>query len=459
MTTSPLSRIRQWCRDEQMLSILLMGGLLLVSCVAGGASRANQPGQLAVRVAAIIVLMILCFTRRTWTVSDVRMPLVIVGGAALVALYQLVPLPPSMWQALPGREPFVAAMAAGDQPWRPINLTPDAGWNALLSLIVPLAMIAILAILTQARAMAVVRLLLAIVIVAALLGSLQLSGATFDNPFINETVGEAAGIFANRNHQALLLACGLPLLGLWAFRQRGRRERERMAAALALAVWFLFLILLTGSRAGLILAMAGLLAMGCLAFPRLRRLRPRWVLPAVAGAGLLAVGAIVLIGMSSGRALSLQRLFASADDHDIRSTALPLLRNMAIHYFPFGSGMGSFDPMFRIVEPRSLLAPTYFNHAHNDALEIAIEGGLPAIMLLVLVIFCWGRLAITAWRDLNGGPGTAFSGWAILSLILASSLVDYPMRTPTTMMMAVIAIWLARGSGRRPSRREAALPS
>ncbi|MDQ1228588.1 O-antigen ligase [Sphingomonas sp. SORGH_AS_0879] len=410
MTTSPLSRIRQWCRDEQMLSILLMGGLLLVSCVAGGASRANQPGQLAVRVAAIIVLMILCFTRRTWTVSDVRMPLVIVGGAALVALYQLVPLPPSMWQALPGREPFVAAMAAGDQPWRPINLTPDAGWNALLSLIVPLAMIAILAILTQARAMAVVRLLLAIVIVAALLGSLQLSGATFDNPFINETVGEAAGIFANRNHQALLLACGLPLLGLWAFRQRGRRERERMAAALALAVWFLFLILLTGSRAGLILAMAGLLAMGCLAFPRLRRLRPRWVLPAVAGAGLLAVGAIVLIGMSSGRALSLQRLFASADDHDIRSTALPLLRNMAIHYFPFGSGMGSFDPMFRIVEPRSLLAPTYFNHAHNDALEIAIEGGLPAIMLLVLVIFCWGRLAITAWRDLNGGPGTALFG-------------------------------------------------
>lgn len=447
-----MTRIRQLYRDEQAFSVLLMFILLLASCVAGGASRANEPGQLTMRVTAIGILMILSARRRTWTIDGVKMPLAIITAAALIALYQLVPLPPALWQSLPGRAPFAAAMPGTDQPWRPLNLTPDAGWNALLSLVVPLSMIAILAVLNRAWDIVVVRLLLATVVVAAFIGSLQLSGVIFDNPFINETVGEAAGIFANRNHQALLLACGLPLAGVWAFRQGRRLERERMAVALGLTVWFLFLILLTGSRAGLVLAVAGLLAMGLLAGPRLRRLRPRWVLPALCGAGLLSVGAIIVIGMSSGRALSLQRMLASPDERDIRSTALPLLRGLVARFFPIGSGMGSFDPMFRIVEPTSLLAPTYFNHAHNDALEVAIEGGLPAVALVAFVLFCWGRLSIAAWRDLKGGRGIAFAGWAMLSLMLASSLVDYPLRTPTIMIVAVIALWLAANSRQERGR-------
>lgn len=447
-----MSRIRRWCRDEQAFSVLLMLVLLLASWVAGGASRANAPGQLVMRVTAISILIILSARRRTWTIDGVKMPLAIVAGAALIAMYQLVPLPPALWLSLPGHAPFAAAIPGNDQPWRPLNLTPDAGWNALLSLVVPLAMVAILAVLDRGWDMVVVRTLLATVVVAALVGSLQLSGVTFDNPFINETVGEAAGIFANRNHQALLLACGLPLAGVWAFRQGRRLERERMAVALGLTVWFLFLVLLTGSRAGLVLAAAGLLAMGLLATPHLRRLRPRWVLPTLCGAVALSVVAIVAIGLNSGKALSLQRMLASPDERDIRSTALPLLRELVTRFFPLGSGMGSFDPMFRIVEPKALLAPTYFNHAHNDALEVVIEGGLPAAALMGFVLFCWGRLLFAAWRDLRGGRGITFAGWAVLSLVLASSLVDYPMRTPTIMLVSVIALWLATNIGQERGR-------
>ncbi|RYE96337.1 MAG: hypothetical protein EOO77_41165 [Oxalobacteraceae bacterium] len=126
-------------------------------------------------------------------------------------------------------------------------------------------------------------------------------------------------------------------------------------------------------------------------------------------------------------------------------------------YFPFGAGMGSFDPIFRMHEPFALLKPTYFNHAHNDFLEIVLNAGLPGLLLLLIALGWWGWKSMVAWRG-DAAHILPRLGSVMLLLILIASIIDYPARTPIIMAMAMIAaIWLnsqgasARGKGPLPS--------
>lgn len=489
-------RALDWLRNEEQLSLILLAGLLLALCVAGGASRAGEIGQVVIRPVAVVLLLILCATRRHWSLAGVRTPMAMIAAVGVVCLVQLIPLPPALWTLLPGRAPFEAAVI-GRQPWRPVNLTPDGGLNALLSLSVPLSALAILSGITRSRRVTVAVFLLAMVVIAALLGSLQLAGATFDSLFINETVGEAAGIFANRNHQALFLACGMPLLAWWAMvgertrplrppvvSHRGRRDVRRIrgasgartgriVAATGIMAWLLLLVLATGSRAGVVLALGGLGAAVVISAPSLRRAaadRPRWALPAIVLAAVAMIAIVVALGVSNDRALSLRRLAASEDGGGIRFSSLPLLLDLVGRYFPFGSGMGSFDPVFRIVEPFELLAPTYLNHAHNDVIEILIEAGVAGLALVLATGVVWLRLGHGIWRSRHDAVSVddralSIAGWSVLTLILGASLVDYPLRTPTIMVLGVIAVWLSRASerseqgGEKAGAGDAALPS
>lgn len=455
---------RRLVLDDRTISLALAGLLLLVLCVAGGASRATEMGQVIVRAFAIVAMIILCVTRRTWTVAGVGWPLAVIAFVAAIAIVQLVPLPPALWTALPGRAAFEAAISDGPQPWRPINLTPDAGLNALLSLVVPTAMLTILVGVGETGRRAVVNLLLAVVLITAFLGSLQLAGATFNNPFINETVGFASGVFANRNHQALLLACGLPLLCAWASSSAGDRQvhRVRWLAAAGMMIWLLLLILATGSRAGIVLAALGLVAAGVSGWRALRHVSGRWprrrTLVVVAALAVSAVGTIIAVGMASDRALALSRLLSSGEQQDFRTSSLPVSWELITRYFPFGSGLGSFDPVFRIVEPLSLLSPLYHNHAHNDPVEMLIEAGAMGALLIGFALFVWGRLGVTAWRDARAEGVIGLTGWWMMTLILAASLVDYPLRTPLVMVVAAVAAWLAQWSD-PDGRSVPALPS
>ena len=121
-------------------------------------------------------------------------------------------------------------------------------------------------------------------------------------------------------------------------------------------------------------------------------------------------------------------------------------------YFPIGSGLGGFDPMFRMQEPFALLKPTYFNHAHNDFLEIVLDAGLPGLVLLIGGLGWCFWTSVVAWR--NKHDMLPKLGSATMLLLIAGSLFDYPLRTPMMMAFAVVAsVWLgaARKDGARPS--------
>ncbi len=435
------------------LSLVLFWALLASLWLAGGASRSDVLGQVVVRGAAWALLIAFALWGSCPSFAALRAMLTFVLVTLALALVQLVPLPPAWWQGLPGRLPLADAVRASGQPlpWAQWSMSPTATLNAAGSLVVPFATLILAGSIPSTERRFVTTSLLIFIGASMVMGLLQFSTGMFDNIFVNETPGVISGTFANRNHFALLLAIGCVLTPVWAFEERDGAS-WRTAPAAGLTLLFLLTLLATGSRAGLGLGMLGVL-LGLLisgrALRRTLRRYPSWVFPAVL-AGILAVIAIgISVSVLAGRAEALDRLFVMDQGQDMRARGLPVVLDMIRTYLPLGTGLGTFDPVFRVNEPLALLKPTYFNHAHNDVLELVLTAGIPGLLLLLAAMGWWLRASVAAWRGRGAGAALSKLGSAILLLVFLASIFDYPARTPIIMAFMVIAgIWLSdRGSG------------
>lgn len=431
--------------------------MLLALMIAGGASRPDVLGQVIVRVVAWLVTIIaIAFLPRPNLKSLAPVVLLLLAVAVLLVI-QLIPLPPSIWVNLSGRELLAesASLFERPQPWRPISLSPSATVNSLSSLIVPAIVLLLIASLKPEDGRRVLPILLCLVIASSLVGFLQFSGTGFDNPFVNDMPGAVSGTFANRNHFALLLACGCLFALAWAF-SSSRSPKWQAAAALGLLVVFALMILGTGSRMGLLLGsvatVLGVLAVWGRFKTRIQRLPKRVWIPAVFTSATFLILAIV-VAVAVGRAQSIDRVIALDASEDLRTAALPTLLQMVKAYWPLGSGVGAFDPVYRIHEPADLLSIAYLNHAHNDWLEFILDGGLPALLIIIGAISWWFCKSVKVWkRPFDSNSVLPRVGSSMLFLIALASLVDYPARTPMVMGLVMIAaVWL-NSAGKSPHR-------
>lgn len=433
------------------LSFWLLSAFLVILWIAGGASRADVSGQAVVRFFAWIFLIVFVLFSARFDWRRVKPIAIFLGLAILLVFLQLVPLPPEVWTALPGRELLKGAAEVSDQPqpWRPLSISPSATANALGSLVVPALVLILCAQLTREQHWRIAALLLALTFGGCLLALLQFSGANFDNPLINYQDAAVSGNFANRNHFALFVALGCVLALVWGL--RGDRDKKwKSFVAIALLPLFLLIALATGSRAGFLLSVlaiaTGLFLTRSAVLQQLRAL-PRWAALAVLAFVVLALVGAVILSFSLGRAVSIERAFELNAAGDLRSQAFPYIVEEVTRYFPVGSGFGTFDPVYRIGEPDSLLQPHYFNRAHNDWLEVILDGGIASISLLVAVPIWIVATALKAWRRAGGNRGLAGVGTVALILTMLASVPDYPARTPMIMAVVVIAaVWLHAGS-------------
>lgn len=422
--------------------------LLAALWLAGGASRADVLGQVVVRSVAWMTVIILLLT-------GPRLPRVWMDPVALLLLFtialpaiQLVPLPPEIWQRLPGREVFIqaATLSGQAQPWRSLSIVPSATLNALGSLIVPVATWLLVASVNDDERRHLPGVMLCVVIATMLVGLLQFSGVIYDNPFVNDSPGEISGTFANRNHFALFMAIGCLLAPTWGL--AGERLAYWRLPAVAGLLLLLFLTILgSGSRAGLGLGVVALLLGVTLSGQRIRKalsFYPRWVYPTLVTAFAAIIIAFVSLSVMADRAVSINRAFALDAGQDMRTRGLPTVLSMVKTYFPFGSGLGGFDPMFRMDEPFVLLAPTYFNHAHNDYLELILDAGVLGILLLAAAVGWWAWKSMGVWAaGSSKSNALARLGSATIFLAMVASLFDYPARTPMIMAVIIISgLWL-----------------
>lgn len=458
-------------REPLTLQFWLLSGFLVLVFLTGGSSRADVSSLVVLRPASVLICALAIFTLRREHFEG-RGWLLVLGGAIIgLNLLHLIPLPPAVWQALPGREAVAATdrLAGLGDIWRPLTLTPMNGWHALSALIAPLAVILLGVQLRRQERYHLLLVVIGLGVVSGIIGLLQVIGGSQGPLYLYRITnhGSAVGLFANRNHSAVLLAMLFPMLAVFASNPGGTADRQngRRVLAIAIAAVLVPLILVSGSRSGLIIALLG---MGSAALLYRRPPQGRTVrhggrkfqiglLPALSAVGLLL---LIILFIIFSRAESLDRLMKPNAADSARSEFWRVSAELVGQYFPFGSGSGSFVEAFQIAEPPRMLKLAYVNHAHNDWLEVAMTYGLPGVLLLAVALYALVRRSFRVWRKgAAEGRAIQFARLATVLIVMlgVASVFDYPARIPAMMCLAgILLLWLAgpRTGGDMLSERE-----
>jgi tetratricopeptide (TPR) repeat protein len=252
-----------------------------------------------------------------------------------------------------------------------------------------------------------------------------------------EALGGARGIFlhggqGNANWLGLLVACTLPP-SLAALRGRGR-TRLVVSAALAL------------EAAGIVLAHSrvawGASACALIFFVATTRSRPRLTVPAVALVALLGATAIV-----ASRPSAPARDPASLAGGDVpiplawqgRTWIWRASADAASGAMPFGAGLGGFAHAFLEAQAARLqqLPPREASRAfvnattaHSDWLEVLVDSGPLALLLLVLAVGAGVAGARRRWPE----------GAASLVAFAVCAAGDSPLRQPAISLVVGLTL-------------------
>lgn len=452
--------------DAQAIGFLIY---LAAVFALGGASRSDVASLIYLRPLTVVATFAAYALGGRSSVTKVLGPFLALAALISVIVLQLIPLPPELWGALPGRgELYRGAHLAGvGAVWRPINLWPDGGWNSLFACFAPLSVLLGASLVDPSRRRWLLALAVSFGLLSGVIGLLQVLGPSGGPLYFYEITNSrvAVGLFANRNHQAILLVSTIPMLAALATLGVTPRVHGRIwqLLCLAAAIFVIPLITISGSRAGLLLMFPAILATPFVMGWRIndflakgtRANAKRYALIGGA-AGLIA---LLFLIVYFSRSLSLTRLLDSDAEGDLRFSVIEPIAQMISAYFPVGSGFGSFAEVFRRVEPDALLSSGYLNHAHDEFLELLVEGGLAGALLVFAGFYLWIRSAFVAFASRGSrrsGDVLARAGVVILSLLVLASVVDYPLRTPSLAALAALAVvwvWTAsidavkKGSG------------
>jgi O-antigen ligase len=438
----------------------------LAACLLlGGASAAGIAANAFLQIVALVLIVALLW-RRDFSLPDgARGPLWIGGALLLVGLISLVPLPAGLGSGALRAEVVDAFRLVGmEPPALSASLAPSWTLNSLLHLLPAAAMFLLVVRLPNEDRRLLPTMLLAVAGLSVVLGAFQLMGGP-DSPLrfyevTNKT--SPVGFFSNANHQATLLLCALPLTAAIAGRMATRRSRSKRSGgaivSASIAIFILAGLAISGSRAGYGLGLPTAMA-SFLIYRRTvaGRVTPGWW----AGLGVLALAFayFALQGPLGKETLQADMAEAPSSRRVLASTTTEIIKDS----FPLGTGLGTFSTVYRRYEDPSKVTRQFANHAHNDYLEAVLELGAAGLLLILGFLFWWGRRLFQAWTRDFEGAALARAGSVMVGIVLAHSIVDYPIRTAA--IVAVFALGCAlmippmpRRSSAEPAQDEASEP-
>ena len=125
---------------------------------------------------------------------------------------------------------------------------------------------------------------------------------------------------------------------------------------------------------------------------------------------------------------------------EVVTDALPLLTQYGI----VGTGGGTFYTVYPQVQSESI--QHFYDHAHNEYLQFAIEFGIVGAAILAMLVFLCAKSAFSAMRHRRHPlpRGTAFTAvMAVIGMALHST-VDFPLQAPAN--TAIFIVLLALGA-------------
>jgi len=460
----PLGSNRPWAWALLEVGIYLVG-VLWLAAVAGRAAEVT-PAMRAAWPALLLFALWLVWLALQW-----------------------VPLPTAWVAAL---SPHAAALhaLAGEAASATLSIDPHATkvfW--LKSLAWALAFMLTLALVRSRRRLVwLCSVIVAAGLIQAVYGALMhLSGTNLvvlDTPIAHAS--QASGFFVNRNHLAgmleMTLAVGIGLMiaqlddpgpRSWKqfLRDAARVVLSRKGPLRILLVVMVVALVMTRSRMGNTAFFASLLVAGVIALVLSRHATRSTV---VFIASLIVID-VFIIGAWFGVDRTIQRIEQTAAG-EVRERVDPAIYAVRIldDYPVFGTGGGTFYNAYPRYRGADILP--YYDHVHNDYMQIATETGWPGILLLgaiVLLSFFAAVLALSRRRD-PLARGVAFGVVMGVTALAIHSTVDFNLQIPANAFLFCVLLalgWLAlflerRGqipsraapraeSGRAPSTRTA----
>ena len=321
-------------------------------------------------------------------------------------------------------------------------MDPSATMSSFLSLGAPLCAFLLVIQLTLFERRILSFVIIGFGLLSVVVGFLQISqGESSPLRFYAITnPSQAVGFFANRNHFAALLYMSLPIIAAWMLAtvskisspERGELDGSAVVLIAFLISTFAIVLLAQGmasSRAGIGLAGVATLASFALMIPlrhqRSRLHSARYLVAAIGVGGILIAN------------FALVRIFQRADLDQIDQYRVQFTQETlraARNYFPIGSGMGTFVPVYFSIEQIANATGEYVNRAHNDFAETWLEAGVAAPLIVAAFVGWWLVRLVQIWRKqlvrnhvLDGLLVRAASIGVILPVF--HSAFDYPLRT------------------------------
>ncbi|WP_034160215.1 O-antigen ligase family protein [Sphingomonas sp. ERG5] len=402
---------------------------LFVAIVLGGSSRGGVYANAAIQFAAALGIALAIVSRHNYPGGTQKGLLLLLCGAIGLAIFQLIPLPPALWSALPARSIVSDGMrlVGVENGWRQISMTPEGTIGAALSMLPVIAAALIGMRAPRVGLVSLFIMLILLLIVSVSIGLAQRMTGIQSSFYLYDISnrGEATGLFANSNHLATLCVLSIPAATALFVAQRGStKPNASWLVWIAIVLVALFGVWIANSLAGMGLSLIAVASVFLIARLRRGNSKVRIGVIGAIGVSVLAIGmvaAVLIWGhVSSGQ-------FAAEAE-----MGRPQLWSRAIKaigaFMPFGSGVGGFRAVFPQFEDAQTVTRVYANHAHNDILELIMTGGIPAVILMLGFAAWWLRTTIVIWR---ASTRDAFSEAAtvITGIIMLHEFVDYPLRT------------------------------
>jgi O-antigen ligase len=433
-------------------SVAVIYAYFILVFVTGGSSQQHGWTDVAAQLLGLPVLGFGLWRLAGQPASRVRtLGLVAMGAIALLPWVQLLPLPQSWWLWAPARQSLardLATAGVGDYAttW---SLTPAATLRSALFLLPGMAMFAWVLGSDANTQRRLLMLCVGLPIASLVLGFLQL-GAEQDsllNPY-PQWAPSMGGTFANPNHQGTAMLIGLGVCLAFAIGAIGMRDpetgkpRNPWPATIAGATLLLGLPL-TNSRAAVVIGVLMLVAAPLgMAASAMRR----------AGRGRSGIIALVVSALVAAVGLSAAMGWMKVDEiEEIRWTLRQASFALATQHLPLGSGIGSFVPVFQQGFPESLLMSAYINAAHNDYVQVWLEGGLLALFAAALSTIALGIAVVSYLRHHHGERRLLWAALLGVFALLAHAGADYALRTPALATSAALLASILFAQGARGS--------
>jgi O-antigen ligase len=454
-------RLETWFRKGSLFFYLCAAVMVASLTLGGGAGRGLLSDAILQLLAIPLLLVSLWRLFEVPLTKPMRLALWFCFAIAALPLLQLIPLPPWLWTALPHRQPSVEAfeIIGSAVPWMPISVSPKGTWLSALALIPPLAVFLSTLLLSYSERRWLMVVVIAVGVLSVFIGFLQVAqgGSSPLRFFEYSNRIEAVGFFANRNHFAALIYCvmvfSLGWIVYWSATVRLPRNQQgrageyqydtasiiAMLGSFTVLVIFLAGELMARSRAGLGLTAVALLGVFALGISNRNAGFGAFVNKLLIG----VIALVVVFSLQFGLYRILERI------PDPLSGDRPVMARTTIEaaraYMPLGSGLGSFVPVYAMFEKPEDVQDTYVNRAHDEILEVWLETGVLGLALIVLFVIWLVRRSVEIWRSAPA-PGASQLDWSLIRaativplLLLAHSLVEFPLRTGAIMAVMVFA--------------------